>query len=114
MPDCIFCNIINKKISTEFIYEDDLLVAFNDIKPSAPVHILIVSKKHIPTINDITDTDEKLMGQMILTAKKIAKDKGLDKSGYKLVFNVGRGGGQIIYHIHLHLLAGSKLKPIEY
>lgn len=105
MNDCIFCKIINKEIPSEFIYEDDEIVAFNDIHPQAKHHILIVSKKHIPTINDLNENekDEVLVGKMFLVARDIAKERGLD--GYKLQFNVGESAGQIIFHIHLHLIS---------
>lgn len=105
MEDCIFCKIINKEIPSELIYEDDEIVAFNDISPKANHHILIVPKKHIPTINDLNEEekDDALVGRMMLIAKKIAKDK--DLSGYNLQFNVGKSAGQIIFHIHLHLMS---------
>jgi len=103
--DCIFCKLINGEIPSSFIYENEEVVAFNDLYPKAKTHILIVPKKHIPTIADLKDDeqDEILVGKMMLVARDIAKEKGL--SGYKLAFNVGKDGGQEIFHIHLHLLA---------
>ena len=105
MDDCLFCKIIDKEIPTKFIYEDEEIVAFNDIHPQAKHHILIVPKKHIPKISDIDENeqDEILIGKMTLIARDIAKERELD--GYKLQFNVGESAGQIIFHIHLHLIS---------
>ena len=105
MDDCLFCKIINKEIPSEPVYEDDEIIAFNDIHPQAKTHILIVPKKHISTVNDLNEDekDELLVGKMMLVARDIAKKKKL--SGYKLQFNVGASAGQIIFHIHLHLLS---------
>ena len=105
MSDCIFCKIIQKEIPSEFIYEDNEIIAFNDINPKAKHHILIVPKKHIPTINDLNESekDDILVAKMILVARDIAKEKEL--SGYNLQFNVGESAGQIVFHIHLHLLS---------
>ena len=105
MP-CIFCQIVKGKIPAEFIYQDDQFVVFKDAHPSADVHFLIVPRRHIKSINSLRAKDKELIGQMILVAQKVAKKLKVDKSGYKLVFNVGRGGGQVIDHLHLHLLAG--------
>lgn len=102
--ECIFCKIINKEMPTDMVYEDDNFIAFKDIHPKAPVHILILPKKHIISVNHLEIQDKALMGELILIAQKIAKDKNL--KGYKLLINVGREGGQIIDHLHLHLLAG--------
>lgn len=108
--DCLFCTIIDKKLNTKFLHEDEEIVAFEDIHPKAPVHTLIVSKKHISTINNITDEDTHLVGRMIQTAKNIAAVKNIAESGYRLMFNCNADGGQEVYHIHLHLLGGKKLK----
>ncbi|MFA6146013.1 MAG: histidine triad nucleotide-binding protein [Patescibacteria group bacterium] len=105
---CIFCQIINKEISAQIVYEDDKIVAFENIQPKAPIHLLIVPTKHIPSINHLEVEDKELTGDLFLVAKKIAKSRGLDESGYKLVFNVGKGAGQSVDHIHLHLLGGWK------
>jgi histidine triad (HIT) family protein len=88
------------------LYEDDKFIVFKDINPKAPIHLLIVPKKHISSINHLEIKDKELIGELFLTAKKIAKEQRVFKKGYKLVFNVGRGGGQLIDHIHLHLLSG--------
>jgi len=103
---CIFCQIAGGDTSTEMLYEDDTMVVFNDIKPHAPIHLLIVPKKHIRSVNDITAADSSLLAAMFMVAKKMAKDHGVAESGYKLLFNVERGGGQVIFHLHLHLIGG--------
>jgi len=107
---CIFCQIASKEIPVKLIFEDDSLMAFDDLHPVAPVHILIVPKQHIAAINDVTKQDGLLLGEMILLAKKIAQDKGVASSGYKLIFNCGEDGGQVVQHIHLHLIGGEKIK----
>jgi len=101
--NCIFCKIINKEISSDIVYEDDSVIAIKDINLKASVHLLIIPKKHISSVNYLEVEDKTLMGEIILTAKKIAKEK--DLKGYKLVINVGREAGQLIDHLHLHLLA---------
>jgi len=103
MEECIFCNIVSKQVDADIIYEDEHFVSFRDIHPKAPFHILIVPKKHIQSIDHVDISEKELMGGMILAAQKIAKEKQL--TGYKLQINVGREGGQIVDHIHLHLLA---------
>ncbi len=104
--DCLFCKIVNGEISSDFLYENDTLVVFRDINPKAPVHLLIVPKKHIRSINDLTKDDEKIVSEIIMVAKDMAKKESVSESGYKLFFNVERGGGQIIFHLHLHLMGG--------
>ena len=107
--DCIFCKIIQKQIPATVIYEDEELLVIEDIRPKAPLHCLILPKKHIATINDTESLDQQLLGRMILTAKDIAKQIDLSEFGYRLVFNVNPGGGQDVYHIHLHLLGGRQM-----
>ena len=102
--DCIFCKIIKGEIPSAKVFESDKIVAFNDINPKARIHILIVPKKHIESVKSLEETDKELAGELILTAQKIAKEKNLE--GYKLVINVGRDGGQLVDHLHLHLLSG--------
>ena len=109
MTKTIFDKIISKEIPSDIIYEDDQYLAFSDINPQAPVHILIIPKKKIPTINDLENSDSKIIGDMILIAKEIAKNKQIDKDGYRLVFNCNDHGGQSVFHIHLHLLGGRQL-----
>lgn len=106
---CIFCKIIKREIPAIVIYEDDDVLVFNDVAPVAPVHILIIPKKHIESINDLKDSDVELMGKIILMAKKIATDFDISEKGYKLLFRVGEWGGQEVPHIHLHLIGGAKL-----
>ncbi len=106
--DCLFCKIINKEIPSEFLYEDDSFVAFKDINPQAPVHLLIVPKKHIRSINDLTNDDKSIISDIFMVGKKMAELENVNKSGYKLVFNVEKGGGQVIFHLHLHLIGGWK------
>src|SRR3990167_1477705 len=109
MNDCLFCKIANKEMATDLIYEDDVLVAFHDISPKAPTHILIIPKKHIATPNDIEEEDCQLIGKLMLTARKLAADLGFCEKGYRLVMNCNTQGGQAVYHIHLHLLAGRQM-----
>lgn len=101
--ECLFCKIINKEVPSDIVYEDDKVIAFKDIHPKAPLHLLIIPKKHIPSVDHLEIEDKTLMGELILAAKKIAKEKNL--KGYKLQINVGRPAGQLIDHLHLHLLA---------
>lgn len=102
--DCVFCKIIKKELPSEIIYENRQFIAFKDIQPKAKMHILVVPKKHIQSISHLENKDKELIAGLILTARKIAKEKNL--KGYKLLINVGREGGQIVDHLHLHLLAG--------
>ena len=106
----IFTKIINKEIPSDIVFEDDDILAFKDIHPLAPVHILIIPKKEIPSINDIEDSDQLLMGKMLLVARNIARDLNISEKGYKLLFRVGSHGGQEIPHIHLHLIGGARLR----
>jgi len=104
--NCIFCKIVNKKINSDVVYKDEIFIAFKDINPMAPIHILIIPKKHIASINHLKEDDKELVGGLILTAQKIAEQVGIREKGYKLAFNVGRGAGQMIDHLHLHILGG--------
>ncbi|MBC8506578.1 MAG: histidine triad nucleotide-binding protein [Anaerolineales bacterium] len=110
MNDCLFCKIIAGEIPSEKVYQDDLVTAFRDINPVAPTHILIIPNKHIATINDLTLEDENLVGHLFTTGKTLAKEDGIDESGYRLIINVNRDGGQEIYHLHLHLIGGQKMR----
>ncbi|OGI27102.1 MAG: histidine triad nucleotide-binding protein [Candidatus Moranbacteria bacterium RIFOXYB1_FULL_43_19] len=109
MDNCIFCKIANREIPTNFLYEDDLVVAFRDAHPIAPVHILVIPKKHIGSVTEISENDEKLMGRLIMVAKKIAEDLKISEKGYKLLIRVGEHGGQEVKHVHLHLIGGAQL-----
>jgi histidine triad (HIT) family protein len=104
--DCIFCQIAQGQTETEMLYQSDTLVVFKDINPHAPVHLLLVPRKHIRSVNDLTDADQEILAELILVAKEMAKEQGVDKSGYKLLYNVEKGGGQFIFHLHLHLIGG--------
>ncbi len=106
--DCLFCKIINREVPSEFLYEDDNYVVFRDINPAAPVHLLLVPKKHIRSMNDLKQGDEDIISGLFMIAKDMAKEQGVNESGYKLLFNVEKGGGQLIFHIHLHLIGGWK------
>jgi len=107
--DCLFCQIANKTLDSDIIYEDKDIVAFSDITPKAPSHKLIIPRKHIATINDLTTDDTLLVGKMVQTARQLAHDLDIADTGYRLVFNVNRGAGQAVFHIHLHLLGGRTL-----
>ncbi len=109
MSDCIFCKIATRAFPTSFRYEDDQVVAFDDIHPAAETHILIIPKQHLEKISDMQETDRPLMGHLLFAAKKIAEE--LDIPGYKLSLNVGPEGGQVVMHVHLHLLAGKMSNP---
>ncbi|GAB4192182.1 MAG: histidine triad nucleotide-binding protein [Calditrichia bacterium] len=108
--DCLFCKIVNKELNASIIYEDDDVVAFHDINPQAPVHVLIIPKKHISTINDLDEADISLTGKIVYTAKKLAASLGIDEDGYRILFNCNRLGGQHVYHIHLHILGGRQMQ----
>jgi histidine triad (HIT) family protein len=107
--DCIFCKIIKKEVPAVIIYEDDDVLAFNDVRPLAPVHVLIIPKKHIESLNDITEENSALIGKMALAANKIAVDFDISPKGYKLLTRVGEWGGQEVPHLHMHLIGGVKL-----
>lgn len=106
---CLFCKIVHGEIPATIVYDDPEMMAFHDIRPQAPTHLLIIPKQHIATIDDTDSKDEQLLGRMVLAAKKLAKTEQLNHNGYRLVFNVNTGGGQDVYHIHLHLLGGRQM-----
>ncbi len=110
MDSCIFCKIIEGTIPSKKVFSSDTLFAFHDIKPQAPLHVLIIPRLHIPSLNDIDITHQALLGDMIITAKTIAQDFKISEQGYRLAFNCGKDGGQDVYHIHLHLLGGRPMK----
>jgi histidine triad (HIT) family protein len=109
MLECVFCNILRGEMPAEFVYEDERIVAFRDINPQAPVHVLILPRKHIPSTNQITPGDVGILGEMILVARKVAEIEGVADSGYRLVINCNEDSGQEIYHLHLHLLGGRRM-----
>lgn len=108
--DCIFCKIVAGEIPSEFLYQDEEVIAFRDINPIAPTHLLIVSKKHIPSILHLTDAEAPLIGHMVKVANQLAREHGIAESGYRLVINCGKEGGQLVPHLHMHLLGGQVLK----
>ena len=109
MSDCLFCKIISGEIPADIVYQDDKMIAFKDIQPQAPVHVLVVPKEHIPTIMDVTENNSELIGYLHMKVKEIAKSLGVAESGLRLVCNYGKDGDQIIQHIHFHLLGGRPL-----
>lgn len=106
MTDCLFCKIIEGEIPADKVYENDDVLAFRDVNPHAPVHTLIIPKKHLSTVNDIQPEDKNVVGEMMLAAKQIAADEGVAEDGYRLVMNCNALAGQTVFHIHMHLLAG--------
>ncbi|MBT4783971.1 MAG: histidine triad nucleotide-binding protein [Candidatus Marinimicrobia bacterium] len=110
MDNCLFCKIINGEITATKIYENEHIIAFNDIDPKAPIHILVIPKKHIRSINELNSSDINLAGEIILAAKKIAKDQGIDSKGFRVVFNTNDDGGQTVYHIHMHIMGGRQMQ----
>lgn len=108
--DCIFCQIANHTAPANIVYEDEDVIAFHDIKPQAPVHILIIPKQHISTMNDLNEEQAYLSGKLLLTASQLAKELNLAEKGYRVTMNCNQDGGQTVYHIHLHLLAGRQMR----
>lgn len=104
--DCLFCQISQGKTSTEMLFENETLVVFRDINPAAPVHLLVVPKKHIRSVNDLSEADRPILAELVMVAQKMAVEQGIDKSGYRIFINVERGGGQVIFHLHLHVIGG--------
>lgn len=109
MADCLFCKIISGEIPGSIVYQDDRVVAFNDINPQAPTHVLIVPRRHIPSLNDLAPGDDQIVGELVRRAAAIAKARGIDGGGYRAVFNTNRDAGQTVFHIHLHLIGGRSL-----
>ena len=107
--DCIFCKLAQKEIPTEILYEDDFVVAFPDQNPQAPVHVLIIPKKHIASLNEVTAEDTEILLRVVTAAQKVAQDKGIAERGYRLVNNCGQEGGQTVGHLHFHLLGGREM-----
>jgi histidine triad (HIT) family protein len=109
MADCLFCKIASGGIPAKIVHQDDRIVAFEDINPQAPTHTLLIPRKHVPTLSDASPEDRELLGELMLAAARIAKDKGLDGTGYRVVANCREGAGQSVFHIHYHLLGGRPL-----
>jgi histidine triad (HIT) family protein len=106
MADCLFCKIVDRKIPASLVYEDERIVAFNDVNPQAPTHVLLIPKRHIESLNAIGTEDDQLIGELVRRAALIAKERGLSDGGFRAVFNTNRDAGQSVFHIHLHLLGG--------
>ena len=109
MADCLFCKIVQKSIPAKIVYEDDHTLAFDDINPQAPVHALVIPKRHVATVQDCRDQDRDLLAQLLIASTNVAKQKGLADSGYRIVTNTGRDAGQTVFHLHLHVLGGRHL-----
>ena len=110
MSDCLFCKIINREIPASIVYEDERILAFNDINPQAPTHVLVVPKAHIATLNDVSSQDDQIVGELVRRAAAIAKTRGISAGGFRTVFNTNREAGQTVFHIHLHLLGGRAME----
>lgn len=111
--DCIFCKIVKRELPANIVYEDDHVLAFHDIQPAAPVHILFIPKKHIASMNDVAEDEFSLIADIHRAAQHVAKQLNVEKSGYRLINNCGPDSGQIVFHVHYHLLAGEKLGPLN-
>lgn len=109
MSECIFCKIVARTLPASLVYEDDMVVAFDDINPQAPMHTLVIPRKHVASIVELQDSDVELLGRLMLAGKKIAKQKGIADAGYRIVVNTGAHGGQSVFHLHLHVLGGRHL-----
>jgi histidine triad (HIT) family protein len=110
MSDCLFCKIVNREIPGSIVYEDDHVLAFNDINPQAPTHVLLVPKRHISSLNDLSAGDDQIVGELARRAAAIAAERGIAAKGYRIVFNTNRDAGQTVFHIHLHLLGGRSMQ----
>ena len=109
-PECLFCKIVAGKIDADIVHENDSAIAFRDINPQAPTHILIIPRHHVATINDLTESEASDVGRLFLAAKEVAKMEGLEERGYRVVMNCMEGAGQSVFHVHLHLLGGRQLR----
>jgi histidine triad (HIT) family protein len=109
MKDCLFCRIIRREVPGSIVYEDEQVLAFNDINPQAPTHVLVIPKRHIASLNELGPDDDRIVGEVVRRAAAIAADRGIAASGYRTVFNTNREAGQTVFHIHLHLLGGRSL-----
>lgn len=112
MADCIFCKIVQREIPSDIVYEDDDVLAFSDLSPQAPVHILIIPKSHVASVNELADSNVDVIGRLVLTAKALAAERGIAESGYRLIVNCNAEGGQTVYHLHLHLMGGRQLRAL--
>jgi histidine triad (HIT) family protein len=110
MDDCIFCKIIKGEAPATILYQDEQIIAFRDIHPVAPTHLLIVPVKHIVSVNDVLPEDEPVMGRLFTVAKQLAAQEGITESGYRLIVNTGAHGGQVVFHLHMHLMGGQRMR----
>jgi len=109
VSDCLFCKIVEGEIPCDKIFENDQVIAFRDLNPQAPTHILVIPRKHISTVNELTADDKNIVGEMVLAAQAVAKQEGIEESGYRLVMNCNEGAGQTVFHIHLHIMGGRRM-----
>lgn len=109
-PDCIFCRIISKEVPSRIVFEDEKIMAIEDVNPQAPVHLLVIPKKHILTLQDIKEEEKDLMGMLFFAINRLARERGISEKGYRVVINCGPAGGQTVYHLHLHLVGGRYMK----
>ena len=107
--DCIFCKIVAGEIPSAKVYEDDHVVAFNDIQPQAPVHVLVIPKKHMASVNDVTASDAPMLGSLFTAVQQIAREKGIAETGFRVVTNTGKNAGQVVFHLHFHVMGGKPL-----
>jgi len=109
MSDCLFCKIVNRELPAKIVYEDERVLAFEDIKPEAPTHVLVIPKRHIASLNELTPEHDAIVGELARRAAAIAKERGISAGGFRVVFNTNRDAGQTVFHIHLHLIGGRSL-----
>jgi len=110
MTACIFCKIVSNELHAKIVYRDEQVTAFRDIHPVAPVHILIIPNRHILSVTDLTPEDEPLIGHLFTVARQLVKQEGIDESGYRLIVNTGAHGGQTVFHLHMHLIGGQRMR----
>jgi histidine triad (HIT) family protein len=110
MDNCIFCKIVSGEAYSQTLYRDELVTAFRDIHPVAPTHVLVVPNKHIISVNDLSHEDEPLIGRLFMTARQIARQEGVDQTGYRLIVNTGAHAGQAVFHLHLHIIGGQRMR----
>jgi histidine triad (HIT) family protein len=110
VDSCIFCKIVNKEVKSTILHQDDQVTAFRDIRPVAPTHILIIPNKHIESLNELVDDDKTLIGHMFVIARQVAAQEGIHKGGYRIIVNTGPDGGQTVFHLHLHLIGGQRMR----
>ena len=109
MAECLFCKIINREIQASIVYEDERILAFNDVNPQAPTHVLVVPREHLESLDDASQKDESLLGHLLRVSARVANDHGLTENGYRAVINTGSGAGQSVFHLHVHVLGGREM-----